>query len=227
MELNETELCKLAYKYGTDKCPQLKHAYTPVYYEMFKDKRESIKKVLEMGIGYYKSMEHVPIVYDRELKRFYPKGASLKMWRDFFPNAQIFGADIRPETIFEDTRIKTYLCDETKKEDLTKLIENTGPDIDLVVDDASHHVDDQIFASRTLLPLLKKDIIYIIEDVTHSKVIRQALGEGYDYYLPPIPRKWHGGMILVIRNKQGLILANARIKQSLRSFQDLKHHEIK
>lgn len=191
MELNKiTSLCKIAYKYGTDKCPQIKHSYTPFYYKLLNGRRKSIKKVLEMGIGYYSRNRHHLL-----------RGASLYMWREFFPNAQIYGADICPETIFQDERIKTYLCDERKKEDLVKLIENTGSDIDLVVDDASHHVDDQIFASRTLLPLLQTHTIYIIEDVTHSKVIRQALGEEYDYYLLEIPRKWHGGMILVIKNK--------------------------
>lgn len=192
MESSElTELCKLAYKYGTDKCPQIKHAYTPFYYKLLNKRRLSIKKVLEVGIGYYKRNRHNLL-----------RGASLYMWREFFPNAQIYGADIRPQTLFEDERIKTYLCDERIKEDLVKLIENIGSDIDLVVDDASHHVDDQIFTAQTLLSLLQKGIIYIIEDVTHSKVIRRTLGEGYDYYLPEIPKKWHGGMLLVIRNKQ-------------------------
>lgn len=196
-----TELCKIAYKYGTDKCPQIKHSYTPFYYHLLNKRRKSIKKVLELGIGYYKNMQHIEVVYDPGLKRYYQRGASLYMWRDFFPNAQIYGADIRPQTLFEDERIKTYLCDERKKEDLVKLIKNTGSDIDLVVDDASHHVDDQIFLAKTLLSLLQKETIYIIEDVTHSKVIRKALGDGYDYELPEIPRKWKESMILVIRNK--------------------------
>ena len=45
-----TDLCKLAYKYGTDKCPQLKHSYTPFYYQLLKSKRQKIKKILEMDI---------------------------------------------------------------------------------------------------------------------------------------------------------------------------------
>ena len=41
-----TELCKLAYKYGTDKCPQVNGAYyTPFYFELLKDKRETFCKV--------------------------------------------------------------------------------------------------------------------------------------------------------------------------------------
>ena len=199
---NITELCKIAYKYGTDKYPQLKHSYTPFYYELLKARRNQIKKVLEIGIGYYRGIKHNETTYDPGLKRQYHRGASLYMWRDFFPNAQIYGADIRPQTLFEDERIKTYLCDERKKEDLVRLIENTGSDIDVVIDDASHHVDDQIFLAKTILPLLKKDVIYIIEDVMHSKLIARALGGGYDYYLPPIPRKRQGEMLVVVQYKQ-------------------------
>ncbi len=201
-----TELCRLGYKYGTDKCPQIKHAYTPFYYALLKDKRNSIKKVLEIGIGKTRKNHHRPEkVYELGIKPYLERGASLYMWRDFFPNAQVFGADIRPETMFEDERIKTYLCDERKENNLVSLVENIGSDIDAVIDDASHHVTDQIFTCQTLLPLLKKDVIYIIEDVTHSKLICRALGErgAYNFYVPEIYRKWRGGMVLVITNQNG------------------------
>lgn len=194
---NVTELCEIAYKYGTDKCPQIKHCYTPYYYQMFKDKRTKIKKVLELGIGRFRNMQDKEWVYDDNLKRKYFKGASLKMWRDFFPNAMVYGADIRPETLFSDERITTFLCDERKKEDLENLIKNIGSDIDLVVDDASHHVYDQIFASSTILPFLDKGATYIIEDVGHSRKIASALAE-YNTYVQDVPRRWHGGMLFVI-----------------------------
>lgn len=197
----QTPLCEIAYNYGTDKCPQLKHSYTPFYYEIFKDKRNSIKKVLELGIGHYKNMQNVEVIYDPGLKRYYHKGASLKMWRDFFPNAEVYGADRVPESMFSGERIKTYLCDETKKEELEKLIRNTENDIDLLIDDASHHLEDQIFACFTLMPLLKKDVVYIIEDVRRPKQIARTLVE-YDCYIPPISTKKDPGQLVVVRNKQ-------------------------
>ena len=96
-----TELCKIAYKYKTDKCPQVKHVYTPVYYNMFNDIRNDVKKVFEMGIL---------------------GGASLRMWRDYFPNATIYGADILKDYTFKEDRIETFVCDETKKRDVKNLI---------------------------------------------------------------------------------------------------------
>jgi hypothetical protein len=126
------------------------------------------------------------------------------MWRDFFPNAQIFAADRVSEAMIKDDRIQSFLIDERKAEDLKQLIASTGSDIELVIDDASHRVDDQIFAAKTLLPLLNDNVIYIIEDVAHSRVIRKALSEvgEFEFDIPDIPRKWHGGMLVVITKKK-------------------------
>lgn len=165
----ETPLCELAYKYGTDKCPQIKHNYTPYYWELFKDKRDSVKKVLELGIGADWILTHKenPIVS--------PRGSSLRMWRDFFPNAQVYGVDIDKESIMEDDRIETFLLDEEKAQDWIDLIKVIGSDIDLFIDDGRHRLVDNIFVARVLLPLLKKDVIYIIEDTLREDEIQQYL----------------------------------------------------
>jgi len=190
-----TELCEIAYKYGTDKCPQLKHSYTPFYYELLKDRRGSIKKVLEMGIGYERKSIH---------KEYLQRGASLYMWRDFFPNAQIYGADINPETIFKDERIETFLCDERKKGDLMELIKKTGSDIDLFIDDGHHHKRWQITMCRTIMPLLKKEIIYIIEDVRSPQEIKDALSI-YNCQVPEILKKYLDEGLIVVKNKEEIL----------------------
>lgn len=195
-----TELCKLGYKYGTDKCPQIKHAYTPFYFKLLNHRRQSIKKVLEIGVGHYKNMQSIEVIYDPGLNRYSHRATSLYMWRDFFPNAQIFGADVQPETIFEDERIKTFLCDERKEEDIKKLVEQTGSDIDLFIDDGSHHRGDQIFLSKTILPLLKKGVIYIIEDVRFPRLVMGGLHE-YDCWIPNISRQYDDNRLMLVRNK--------------------------
>ena len=195
-----TELCELGYTYGTDKCPQLKHSYTPFYYELWKDKRNEIKKILEFGIGYYPGMKHSTITYDRGLKRYYHRGASLYMWRDFFPYAQIYGADIQPETMFEDDRIKTYVCDEKKKEDIEHLKSKVGSDIDFVVDDALHRWQDQVFLAQTLMPLLNKQVTYIIED---AGMPGHVMGELKDYHCtrPAIANRRGMNQLVVVKHK--------------------------
>jgi len=190
-----TELCDIAFKYRTDKCPQIRHSYTIFYYELLKDHRNSIKKVLEMGVGYR--------VGRGEPRPDHPIGRSLYMWRDFFPNAQIYGADIVTETVFKDGRIETFLCDETKKEDLAALIEKTGSDIDLFIDDGSHITEHQIFLCQNMMPLLKKDVIYIIEDVKFPPVVMNALSD-YDCFVPKYhrPTRVSYDNLIIVRRKE-------------------------
>jgi trans-aconitate methyltransferase len=152
----ETPLCRLAYQYQTDKCPRIRHNYTPYYYRLFKNKRQTIKKVLEIGIG---------------LKN----GASLRMWQDFFPQAQIYGADHNPLTMVQGRRIKSFLCDSTKTSDIKDLVKKVGPDVDFFVDDGSHVEADQVFLAKTILPLLKNEVIYIIEDVYEPDYVKANL----------------------------------------------------
>jgi len=163
-----TELCELAYKYGTDKCPQIGHNYTPVYYELLKDKKYVFKKILELGIGSSKTMQWTP--------EHYQVGASLRMWRDFFPNAHIYGVDIDESTLFEDDRITTMLVNTNRRNQMLDLIKKIGLDIDLVIDDAGHNSIIQLRAFRILMPLLgKKDVLYIIEDCKNPDRLKDQL----------------------------------------------------
>src|SRR3990172_3795911 len=179
MNYELTELCKLAIKYGNDRHPlSNKHSYTPVYYDLFKNKRSSTKKVLEIGVG---------------------EGAGLRMWRDFFPNALIYGADNQESRVFEDDRIKVFMCDQSSRTQLTDLVKRTGSDLDIVIDDASHKTQDQITTCLTLMPLLKPNVVYIIEDVSEPEVVKQAL-TGYRYFCPdllPMKRKYDNHLIIV------------------------------
>jgi hypothetical protein len=51
----QTELCKIAAKWGTDKVPSIGHSYTPYYHELLKGK--TVRRMLEIGIGYPELME--------------------------------------------------------------------------------------------------------------------------------------------------------------------------
>lgn len=153
------ELDELAIKYGADKWG--KHHYTPVYYNLFASKRNMVRKVVEIGIGEGVSKMKVNPPQ---------KGASLKMWRDFFPNAQIYGVDNDPKCLFTENRIKTFLFDQNKEDDLISLLNITDSDIDLFIDDGSHEPSAQVFTAKDIIPSLDKGTVYIIEDVANSQV---------------------------------------------------------
>ena len=192
----QTPLCELAYRYGSDKCPQIKHPFTLFYHELFAAQRMTICKVLEIGIGDQDEMRwsHVPD---------YQTGASLKMWRDFFPNATIYGADIKPGCLFSEDRIRTYLCDQRDLASLTALIDRTGGDLDIVIDDGTHIPQDQVSTCRTLMPLLQPGVTYIIEDVGHNGY-RRVLDELQDYDCRPIRHSkmvFRDDRIVVVRHR--------------------------
>ncbi len=187
----ETPLCELAFKYGTDKCPQINHSYTPFYWRLLNSRRETIRKVVELGIGHPGMMVHTPK---------YQVGASLRMWRDFFPNAQVYGADVLPETMFGDDRIKTMLCDETQPKDLRLLIDEVGPDVDLFIDDGLHSRRAQIETALTVLPLLNPGVIYVIEDINHPEKILAALAD-YDCLLIEGTNKRRSDKMIIVRHR--------------------------
>lgn len=172
-----TLLCDLAFKYGTDKCEKLGHDYTPVYYDLFKDKRMTIRKVVELGIGHQECMW-----------TGYRTGASLYMWREFFPNAQIIGIDIEDKCQFTDDRITTYKCDQTDKLEFLNTLNSIGKDIDLFVDDGLHLPDAQSSACAMAMPYVKRDGIYIIEDVDNLGKISPNIQE---YNIMEIARNIH------------------------------------
>lgn len=159
------KLTELAIKYGADKWG--KHHYTPVYYDLFKDRREKVKKVLEIGVG---------------------EGASLRMWQDFFPNALIYGADNQDNRIFKEDRIEVIGCDQSKYKDILNvvgLVLSRDPfqgEIDLIIDDGSHKSSDQIFSCLTVAKRLlgKQYLTYIIEDVAEPEIVDILKDAEYD-----------------------------------------------
>ena len=155
-----TPLCELAVRYGSDKAPQLRaypvtpemalpsHAYTPYYHELFKGFR--VERMLEIGIY---------------------EGASLRMWRDYFPEADIYGLDNQVEFLINDGKIKSLYCDAGDPDSIQKTMARIGAGLNLIIDDGSHKPADQITAANALVPYLAPGGIYVIEDVGHPDIV--------------------------------------------------------
>lgn len=150
-----TDLCALATKYGTDKWNA--HHYTPHYHRLFKDRRNEVKKVLEIGIG--------DLTMVNPTGAPYVPGASLRMWEEYFPNAEIYALDINPKLLINRGRIHSTFCDQSNIEYLSAVIPWLGKDFDLIVDDGSHWPEHQALTALTFLPLLAQNGFYVIEDV--------------------------------------------------------------
>jgi demethylmacrocin O-methyltransferase len=166
---NQTELCSLFTKYKSDKCPQIFHSYSPVYYELLKSHKLSIKSLIEIGIGNKPCM--INTVGDQ-----YVPGASLRAWRDFFPNSIIYGLDINTEIFFQEERIECLYTDQSSEKALLETINKiktlnfSHNNFDIIIDDGSHIKNHMILSFNVLSNFLNKKGIYIIEDIKRSEI---------------------------------------------------------
>jgi hypothetical protein len=189
----ETPLCLYAAFHNTDKGPY--HSYTPHYYKALKDKRHSVRHLLEIGIGYRSPNPAV--------NYFWPYGASLRMWEEFFPNAQIWGLDIAPEVMMNVGRIRTALVDQSSAISLSNTLRAIGiPEWDVIIDDGSHILEHQVLTVNMYLPYLKKGGLFIIEDVNvDPNTIGDHLPPGYKWEAFKSKSEPHHAYVMLIRHE--------------------------
>ena len=178
--MEHTPLCELCIKYGTDKGPApAGWGYSSFYFNEFNARRLVVKRVFELGICGYRDIPNNVV------------GASLWVWHDFFPNAQIIGVDIDAKYMVNTGRITSFIADETKPETMLGPLAAGGGKYDLIVDDAIHDPAEQLTAARTMLPFLAENGIYAMEDVCLGKLPNGDIGALLDM----IPAGFVGEMI--------------------------------
>jgi len=123
------------------------HSYIEYYQQLLEPYRESFTDILEIGVA--------------------PGALSLKMWEQYFTNANIYGVDIQEWddniTKHNNDRVKISIGDATKKEDIDRLYLHN--EFDFILDDGSHRLEDQLLSFEYLFPKLKVGGLYLIEDV--------------------------------------------------------------
>ena len=93
-------------------------------------------------------------------------GASLRAWRDYFPNAIVIGADIDKDVLFEENRIKTFYIDQTNPntiENFWNLVNLS--DFDIIIDDGLHTFEAGKILFENSIDYLHSSGYCIIEDV--------------------------------------------------------------
>lgn len=138
------------------------HAYVEKFYEeAFKPYQNKKITLLEIGISL---------------------GASLKLWKEYFTNSvNIIGIDNREGFVAEKYKniegITHYYEDAYNPYIVDKL-----PKFNIIIDDGSHEIENQIKALQIYLPLLKKGGIYVIEDIQ-----QQIYPDAYERLVDAIP----------------------------------------
>lgn len=151
---NKCELEVIGTKNKTDKASWC-HDYMPAYDRFFSPLKNEPLTILEIGVS---------------------GGSSLRTWRDYFPNAKIYGIDIDPNSEkLTKGEFKIFLGDQKNKSFLDNCITEIGrPDI--IIDDGGHTASQQITSFEILFPQLKDDGLYAIEDL-HCSYVRKFMDQ--------------------------------------------------
>lgn len=146
-----TDLVTLALKHGTDK--QNGHSYAQHYQRHFEPFRDRPITLLEIGIGGYGDPR--------------AGGESLRLWKEYFPRAQIVGLDIHEKSGLREDRIHTVMGSQDDPNVIRDLVAEFGG-FDLVIDDGSHVSAQVIRSFELLFPELRSGGLYVVEDLQTS-----------------------------------------------------------
>ena len=163
------DLDKIAEKYLPSK---IQHNYLELMNLHLRPLREKALKILEIGVQTDKSV---------------------KLWKEYFPNAIIYGFDIDPNCKkFEEERIKIIIGDQSK----IKSLEKVPDDLDVIIDDGSH-IESHVITSLNYLYKNKLKIggIYLIEDMLLSEQPKlfnliMKFNSGMNYWPPNYKGPW-------------------------------------
>ena len=110
--------------------------YCDIYEKYFNEIRHKVTKFIEIGVK---------------------DGASLRMWKEYFPNAMIYGVDIDPryKMYEEEDRIKIFIGNQ-KDTTFLQQIKATIGEYDILLDDGSHITEHQIVTFDVLYGIVKK-----------------------------------------------------------------------
>ena len=145
---------------------QSQHTYLDVYDEIFLPYKEEKLSFCEIGIL---------------------RGESLKLWHEYFTNGKIYGLDTFERAGWNDWKgcsmddVKQNLLGYDRvylhqvnsfsahEEDVNKRLQFfnslNNQQLDIILDDGSHELLDQVNTFETFIPKLATDGLYVIEDI--------------------------------------------------------------
>ena len=139
----EKNLTELGILFKTDKATN--HHFTDFYHEKLNHLRNEKINLLEIGIM---------------------TGQSLRMWKEYFPNAVIYAVDLNDLKHYQEDRILIEQCDQTDHIKMNSIFPNVK--FDIIIDDGGHSMFQQQFSLISIFNRLKRGGFYILEDLHTS-----------------------------------------------------------
>lgn len=184
---------------GSDK-GQGRHNYTTIYEELFESIRYNVKTFCEIGLGTTN-----PTIKSNMGSYGIPL-ASVRGWRKYFKNADIYGGDIDKDILRNEERIKTYSIDMTDIESISHFWKNFTFKHDIIMDDGLHEYDANVLLFENSYSRFNQ--YYIIEDIgeIYLDKWKKKIEEWIEVYpeldfklmINPIPSNTYDNNLIVI-----------------------------
>jgi len=164
-EKQPTLLCEIMGRHRSDKgninIMASHHNYTTFYYSLFKNLCEKKLRIFELGLG----TNNISVPSNMGCNG--RPGASLYGWQEFFPNSDIFGADIDTGILFNTDKIKTFYCDQTNPHIIQSMWneQDLKENFDIIIEDGLHTFDANVCFFENSIHKLKPNGYFIIEDI--------------------------------------------------------------
>ena len=129
---------------------KLQEGYTDFYHENLKGLKDKKLDILEIGTA---------------------KGDGIASFYFYFPYSNLIGVDNNPfRTSYKSKRIRNIYVDISSKQILKNLTNHLNQKFDLIIEDCSHKLIDQILCFSENFKNLKKGGIYIVEDLNFPEI---------------------------------------------------------
>lgn len=99
------------------------------------------------------------------------EAGSIKGWAEYLPHAHIWAADIDPSCLYQTDRVTTYTTDTRNIPQFQNDFVRLGVTFDVVIDDGSHLLADQLTFVDTLAPWVKSVMVVEDVDLAHIDVV--------------------------------------------------------
>jgi len=139
--------------YGSDKATS--NEYHKFYSIVFE---QPIENIFEIGLG----SNNTSVASN--MGQAGRPGASLRSFRDFADNINVFGADVDRNILFSDTRIQTRFVDQLNPDSFAELLDWLPP-LDLFIDDGLHSFPANLNSLIFGLQVVKPGGWIVVEDI--------------------------------------------------------------
>tara|TARA_Y100000992_G_scaffold260255_1_gene195110 strand:+ start:98 stop:946 length:849 start_codon:yes stop_codon:yes gene_type:complete len=121
------------------------HGYAKIYEKYLKEHKQKNLNIIELGSFY---------------------GNASAAFYFYFKNSQIYSADINPDMyLYRSKRLVNFFTDTSSRASIEKNILTKNIQFDLIVEDASHMLKDQIISLFILFKSLKSGGFFIVEEI--------------------------------------------------------------